>query len=172
MTTRLARRGYEAVMSRCDAEASQAASSQSCCRPYGHRSSVSRERCAPRAEPIWSQVHELVDGQLLAAFKQVDQRLRAVWRLEHVAVGELDHGKPAARSERVQRPGGFLLRLEQLIACLLPLLGRHDLRFCHVLGPPVIAVLCAQQAAGRRWRFSPTVIQTGVGRQIHRVRRP
>ena len=50
--------------------------------------------------------------------------------------GESSHREAATpRGERVQRTGGFLLGLEYLIAGLLPLLDRNDLRFLH---PPIV----------------------------------
>src|ERR1700733_14055174 len=98
---------------------------------------------AAGAELVRAVVHELVDGELHVIAEQVAQRGGADGRFERVVV-ELDHRQPAPPGgERAQRPGGFLLRLEQLVAGLPPLGGRHDLRFgcaCHGAWPPYLVL--------------------------------
>jgi hypothetical protein len=74
----------------------------------------------------------LVDDELVAAVEKVQQRDGAVRAVELVAVAEGDHRQPPpAGGQRIELAGGPLLRDEQLVAGLLPLLRGDDLWFLH-----------------------------------------
>ena len=91
--------------------------------------------------------HEVVDDELAAALKQIQQACLPFWPGEDVFLDDLDHRQGAAGSiERVFRAAGFLLLGKQVFAGGQPLIWCCDLRKVHLFllcrgGPTARAVV-------------------------------
>src|SRR5690242_3317881 len=76
--------------------------------------------------------HEVVDDQLLAAVKEIEQADLAVRAIEDVLLVNPDHRQSAAfRIEPVSRVGSFLLFKKQVVARDKPLIACNNSRRVH-----------------------------------------